>query len=111
MAADLPEGWKGLIDDFLAYFPRRIEEFDKMIVKNSIFKGRTKGVGVYTTESAIEWGVTGPNLRSTGLDWDLRKKRPYSGYDQFDFDVPTATEGDSYARASSGSRRCARAFG
>ena len=99
VAADLPEGWKALVDDFVSYFPARIEEFDKMIAQNSIFKQRTKGVGVYTTDSAIDWGVTGPNLRSTGLDWDLRKKRPYSSYDQFDFDIPTATDGDSYARA------------
>lgn len=98
VAADLPEGWKGLIDDFLAYFPARIDEYENMIVKNSIFRGRTKGVGVYTTDSAIDWGVTGPNLRATGFDWDLRKKRPYSSYDQFDFEVPVATEGDSYAR-------------
>lgn len=98
VAADLPEGWKELVDSFLKYFPPRIEEFDKMVAKNLIFKQRTKGVGVYTTESAIDWGVTGPNLRSTGLDWDLRKKRPYSMYDKFDFDVPVATEGDSYVR-------------
>ena len=98
VTADLPEGWKGLIDDFLRYFPARIEEFDNMIARNSIFKQRTKGVGVYTTDTAIEWGVTGPNLRSTGLDWDLRKKRPYSSYDHFDFEVPLATEGDCYAR-------------
>lgn len=98
VASDLPEGWVELINDFLSYFPPRIEEFDKMIAKNSIFKQRTKGVGVYTKESAIEWGVTGPNLRSTGLDWDLRKKRPYSSYDQFDFEIPIATEGDCYAR-------------
>ncbi|MHB9037175.1 MAG: NADH-quinone oxidoreductase subunit C/D [Armatimonadota bacterium] len=100
VAADLPEGWKGLIDDFVRYFPARIDEYDKMIVQNSIFKQRTKGVGVYTTKSAIDWGVTGPNLRSTGFDWDLRKKRPYSMYDQFDFDVPTAHEGDCYARTT-----------
>lgn len=98
VAADLPDGWKGLVDGFLKYFPARIDEYTNMVVKNSIFKGRTKGVGVYTQKSAIEWGVTGPNLRSTGIDWDLRKKRPYSGYEQFDFEVPTATEGDSYAR-------------
>ena len=99
VASDLPEGWRELIESFLKYFPPRIDEFQNMIARNSIFKGRTKGVGVYTTESAIEWGVTGPNLRSTGLDWDLRKKRPYSSYDRFEFEVPTATEGDCYARA------------
>lgn len=99
VASDLPEGWRELIDGFVKYFPARIDEFQNMIARNSIFKGRTKGVGAYTTETAVEWGVTGPNLRSTGLDWDLRKKRPYSGYDQFEFEVPTATEGDCYVRA------------
>jgi len=98
VAADLPKGWKELVDEYIAYQRSRIDEYDRIIVRNSIFKQRTKGVGVYTAESAIEWGVTGPNLRSTGIDWDLRKKRPYSMYDQFDFDIPTATEGDSYAR-------------
>lgn len=98
VASDLPSGWKALVDDFLSYFPPRIDEYEGMIVKNAVFRARTVGVGAYTTESAIEWGVTGPNLRATGLDWDLRKKRPYSGYDQFDFDIPTATEGDSFAR-------------
>ena len=99
VAYDLPQGWKGLIDGFLKYLPPRLDEYEKMLTNTAIFKGRTKGVGVYTAESAIEWGVTGPNLRSTGFDWDLRKKRPYSGYDWFEFEVPTATEGDSYARA------------
>jgi NADH-quinone oxidoreductase subunit C/D len=98
VAQDLPEGWKGLIDDFATYFPARVDEYEGMIVKNAIFRQRTRGVGVYTAESAVEWGVTGPNLRSTGIDWDLRKKRPYSSYDQFEFEVPTATQGDSYAR-------------
>lgn len=99
VAADLPQDWQGPVRSFLRYFPPRIEEFDKMIAKNSIFRQRTKGVGCYTKQSAIEWGVTGPNLRSAGFDWDLRKKRPYSMYDQFDFEVPLADEGDSYARA------------
>ncbi len=99
VASDLPQGWFELVQDFLSYFPPKIDEFENMIARNSIFRGRTKGIGVYTKQSAMEWGVTGPNLRSTGLDWDMRKKRPYSMYDQFDFDVPTATEGDSYARA------------
>lgn len=95
---DLPNGWDILVRDFVKYFPKRLTEYRKVIAQNAIFKQRTKGVGVYTTESAIEWGVTGPNLRSTGLPWDLRKTRPYSSYDQFDFEIPTATEGDGYAR-------------
>jgi len=99
VANDLPNGWKDMIDDFLRYLPPRLDEYERMLTRTAIFKARTKGVGVYTTDSAIEWGVTGPNLRSTGFDWDLRKKRPYSSYDQFDFEVPTAAEGDSYARA------------
>ncbi len=95
---DLPDGWDVLVRDFVDYFPKRIDEYCRMMVKNSIFRKRTKGVGVYTTESALEWGVTGPNLRATGLPWDLRKIRPYSSYDQFEFEIPTETEGDSYAR-------------
>ena len=98
VADDLPNGWKALVDDFIEYFDPRITEYSKMLVQNSIFKKRTKGIGVYTTPMAIDWGVTGPNLRATGFAWDLRKARPYSSYDKFEFDVPTAVEGDSYAR-------------
>lgn len=98
LATDLPEGWKGLVDEFVRYFPPRLAEYRKALVQNRIFRQRTKGIGKYTTQSALEWGVTGPNLRATGLDWDLRKKRPYSSYEQFDFEVPAETAGDSYAR-------------
>jgi len=98
VAEDLPKGWKELIDDFLRYLPPRLREYDKMLVRNSIFRGRTVGVGPYTTDEAIEWGVTGPNLRATGFDWDFRKQRPYSSYDQFDFEVATADGGDCCAR-------------
>ncbi|MBI2876574.1 MAG: NADH-quinone oxidoreductase subunit C/D [Candidatus Tectomicrobia bacterium] len=99
VAEDLPRGWKELVDGFVRYFPARLAEYRRALLKNAIFKRRTKGIGVYTVASALEWGVTGPNLRAAGLAWDLRKARPYSGYDQFDFEVPTETAGDSYARA------------
>lgn len=98
VAQDLPNGWKELVDDFVAYLPAKIDEYQKMLVDNSIFIGRTRGVGRYTRDEAIEWGVTGPNLRATGMAWDFRKKRPYSSYEMFDFDVPTADGGDCHAR-------------
>ena len=97
-AADLPEGWEGLVRDFLKYMPSRLKEYDALVMKNRIFKMRTVGVGAYTKEEAIDWSVTGPGLRATGFAWDFRKARPYSGYDQFEFDVPTATHGDCYDR-------------
>lgn len=99
VAQDLPEGWDSLVRDFVRYFPKRLDEFRRLVLDNRIFKARTKGVGVYGLDQAIEWGVTGPNLRACGLDWDIRKKRPYSGYEQFEFQVPTTTDGDSFSRA------------
>jgi NADH-quinone oxidoreductase subunit C/D len=99
VAQDLPEGWDDLLRDFVNYLPARLKEYDREVMQNRIFQGRTKGVGAYTLEEAMEWGVTGPNLRACGLEWDFRKKQPYSGYDQFDFDIPTAIHGDCYDRA------------
>jgi NADH-quinone oxidoreductase subunit C/D len=98
LAQDLPKGWDRLITDFLRYLPPRLAEYDRIVMQNAIFKGRTKGVGSYTLEDAIEWGVTGPGLRACGMDWDFRKKRPYSGYENFAFDIPTAKNGDCYDR-------------
>jgi NADH-quinone oxidoreductase subunit C/D len=99
VAHDLPNGWDRLVRDFVHYFPPRLAEYDKLVLQNRIFKGRTQGVGAYTLDEAIEWGVTGPGLRACGYEWDFRKKRPYSGYDQFEFDIPTAQHGDCYDRA------------
>ncbi len=99
VAQDLPKGWEALVQSFIDYFPKRLKEYDNMVMKNSIFKARTVGIGIFTLEEAIEWGVTGPNLRACGMDWDFRKKRPYSGYEMFDFEVPTASNGDCYDRA------------
>ena len=99
VAQDLPNGWDRLVKDFISYFPPRLDEYDRTVMRNRIFKARTQGVGKYTLDQAVEWGVTGPGLRACGLEWDFRKKRPYSGYDQFEFDIPTATHGDSYDRA------------
>ncbi len=96
---DLPNGWEGMFRDFLKYMPPRLAEYDRVVMKNRIFKARTQGVGVMTVEQAIEWGVTGPMLRATGLEWDFRKKQPYSGYENFEFDIPTGTHGDCYDRA------------
>ncbi len=98
VAQDLPKGWDGLVRDFLNYLPSRLAEYDTMVMENGILKARTRGIGVYTLDEAIEWGITGPGLRACGLEWDFRKKRPYSGYDRFDFDIPTGTHGDCYDR-------------
>ena len=98
VAQDLPRGWDGLIMEFVRYLPGRLKEYDKMVMQNRIFRARTKGIGSYTVNEAVEWGVTGPGLRACGFEWDFRKKRPYSGYDQFEFDIPTAKNGDCYDR-------------
>jgi NADH-quinone oxidoreductase subunit C/D len=99
VAQDLPQGWDKMIRDFIKYLPPRLVEYDKEIMRNRIFKARTQGVGAYTVDECIEWSVTGPNLRACGLEWDFRKKQPYSVYDQFEFDIPTAQHGDCYDRA------------
>jgi len=96
----LPGGWKRLFEDFLKYLPARLLEYDRTVMRNSIFKARTKGIGALKTNDAIEWGMTGANLRACGLEWDFRKRQPYSGYEQFEFDIPTGQTGDCYDRAA-----------
>jgi len=98
VAQDLPAGWDRLVRGFLDWLPSRLDEYDRMVMRNRVFRARTVGIGDYTVDEAIEWGVTGPGLRAAGAPWDLRKVRPYSGYEQFRFDVPVATHGDTYDR-------------
>jgi NADH-quinone oxidoreductase subunit C/D len=98
LAQDLPKGWDRMVRDFLSYLPKRLAEYDQMVMQNRIFKARTQGIGSYTLSEAIEWGVTGPGLRACGFEWDFRKRRPYSGYEHFEFDIPTAQHGDCYDR-------------
>lgn len=98
VAQDLPDGWDTMLRDWLDYMPKRLDEYDSVSMNNSILKKRTVGIGPYNTQEGLEWGVTGPSLRATGSDWDLRKKRPYGGYDQFDFEIPVAANGDCYDR-------------
>ena len=98
VAQDLPNGWEKLVRTFLEWMPKRIDEYVKAALKNSILKSRTVGVAQYTTEEALAWGTTGPGLRATGLNYDLRKARPYSGYDNFEFEIPIAHNGDAYDR-------------
>lgn len=100
VAADLPNGWERLFREFLEYLPPRLREYDRTVMQNVVFKARTKGIAGLTAKEAIEWGMTGPNLRACGFDWDFRKKQPYSGYEQFQFDIPTAQSGDCYDRAA-----------
>ncbi len=98
LQADLPKGWDKLVREFLDWMPARLDEYDRIALQNRTVKARTKGIAAYDSAEAIEWGVTGPQLRATGLEWDLRKQRPYSGYDQFEFDIPVGANGDCYDR-------------
>ena len=99
VAADLPNGWDTMVREFIDSMPARLDHYEKMAMQNSILQRRTVDIGKYSSQEAIDWGVTGPNLRATGVKWDLRKQRPYCGYENYDFEVPTASNGDCYDRA------------
>ncbi|MDX1979010.1 MAG: NADH dehydrogenase (quinone) subunit D [Bryobacteraceae bacterium] len=98
LALDAPRGWRQWIKKFLDVMPSRIEMWENLLNENPIFKRRTQGVGFISVADMLDMGVTGPMLRGAGLKVDLRKDKPYSGYDKFDFDVPTQTTNDVYGR-------------
>ena len=95
---DLPPGWVEGTRRFVDLLPSRIAEYEGLLTHNRIWLQRTKGVGYISAEDAINWGLTGPMARASGLSWDLRKAEPYAAYSQVEFDIPTQKEGDTYAR-------------
>src|SRR5216117_1777935 len=95
---DVPPGWTDRVRRFITIFPSREKEYEDLLTVNRIWLGRTQGVGVLTAEDAIALGTSGPTLRGSGVDYDVRRAQPYSSYDQFDFDVPLGTRGDTYDR-------------
>jgi NADH-quinone oxidoreductase subunit D len=98
LALEPPRGWYKRVRTFIDSFPSKVDEYEDLLTNNRIWLGRTKGVGRITLEDMLDLGVTGPMLRAGGLKIDARKDEPYSSYDQFDFEVPTRTESDVYAR-------------
>jgi NADH-quinone oxidoreductase subunit D len=95
---DVPVEFEAAVRNILKTFPRRVDEYEALLTRNPLMLDRTYGIGKLTGEECLNFGVTGPMLRASGVKWDLRKDRPYSGYEQYAFDVPTRTEGDVYAR-------------
>jgi NADH-quinone oxidoreductase subunit D len=98
LALEPPRGWHERVKKFMDVFPSRIDEYEELLTKNPIWMGRTRGVGAMALEDMLDLGVTGPMLRAGGLKTDARKDEPYSSYEKFEFEVPTRTESDVYAR-------------
>ncbi len=98
VAADLPDGWEDDVEEILDRIPKAMEDYEDLLKENSIWKGRTKGIGIITAEECLAYGITGPTLRAAGVDWDLRRSQPYSGIESYDFDVVTGRRGDVYDR-------------
>jgi NADH-quinone oxidoreductase subunit D len=98
VAMDLPIGFEETVARFLGIFPDRIAEYEALLTKNEIWVDRTRGVGLLPAEKAIAWGVTGPALRGSGVPYDIRRVRPYCGYDNYEFDIPLGKNGDVYDR-------------
>jgi NADH-quinone oxidoreductase subunit D len=98
VSRDLPPEFIPKAREFVKYFKPRVDEYEAILTPSPIFWGRTKGVGILDKKTAIDYSVTGPNLRASGLRWDLRKEEPYSVYDKFEFNIPTGTRSDTWDR-------------
>ncbi|WP_199911586.1 NADH dehydrogenase (quinone) subunit D [Dongshaea marina] len=98
VAQDLPQGWFEDVMKSCDAVEKRLPELEALTLKAKIFQIRTRGVAAYTKQQALDWSLTGPNLRAAGFDYDLRKQRPYSGYENYEFEVPTADKSDAYNR-------------
>jgi len=98
LMADVPDEFYSMVEEVITTFPRLIDEHELLITKNPIFRDRTRGLGVLTAEDALSYGCTGATLRGSGVPYDVRKAKPYSSYDHFEFDVPVGTHGDVYDR-------------
>lgn len=95
---DFPPEFLPALENFLEYFPPKIDDYEKLLTQNPLWIDRTQGIGVIEPEKALAWGVSGPSLRGSGVAWDIRKSMPYSSYDEFDFNVPIGEHGDVYDR-------------
>lgn len=96
--SDMPAGWMQDVSNFCDDFSNKIEEYHELITKNPIFLARTKNIGILSPEKALDFGITGPNLRASGIPFDIRKNASYGVYNDFSFEIPTQTAGDCYAR-------------
>jgi NADH-quinone oxidoreductase subunit D len=98
LALEPPRGWQQMVGKFIRAFPSKVDEYEELLDTNPIWTRRTQGVGIAPLEDLLDLGVTGPMIRAAGVKWDIRKSEPYSSYDKFDFEIPTRTENDVYAR-------------
>ncbi|HET7038411.1 MAG TPA: NADH-quinone oxidoreductase subunit D, partial [Gemmatimonadales bacterium] len=98
LMADIPEGFEDRLRHFLRTFPKTLDDTDRVLTRNGVFVGRTQGIGALTADEAVNWSLSGPMLRASGVPYDVRKDRPYLGYETYDFDVPVGEHGDVYDR-------------
>ena len=107
---DLPAGFERKCNQFMADFPEAMNTFETLVTGNTIWMSRTKGIGIISGEDAIDWGLTGPCLRGSGVDLDLRRDNPYCGYETYDFDIPVEQDGDVWARFKVRMRECNESY-